>query len=439
MIDTKVFGSDQFNFDKKKLVEYKNCFDLTQETSCYGFVIEGTEPTGTKRKFIFKVDDAYYFFRLGVPTLFNYRIDFDNILEHGNSAAELLAITNISAWCGKKIYPVVAFYNSNSQLDATITKFALRVSSFNNIYSKVDYSPKFFLPNIKISSIDAQKFTTGNALLNVSASLLINNVWQDYEDVSLCKNKICDGFQLKAEHTLTRLDGVDSTKVNFTINYSDADNLVGQGTEIISRRNDLPDKFFDELDTEIYDDDIFPTRAEIHSVVDKSYIRTFDADPVTQADILQVLYGDSTFSDNPTSTCLVLLESLSDAEVFVSYYPDALHKTKNLGTGTGEVQQFTLTDAKINPETLQVQGAGKNIIPSAFDTETGKLFVKAAVGENIVATYDCGGEEDWLKLDELFAEDKLKCFVYRTTSQTTHAAVKILSAGVVDNFKLAWS
>ena len=439
MLDTKICGTDSFNFDKKNLVFYDKCFDLTQETSCYGFVIEGSEPVGTQRKFIFKVDDTYYHFKLGVPTVFNYRIDFDNILAYGNSAADLLAITNISAWVGKKIYPVIAYYNSDSPIDATVTKLALRVSSFNNIYSKVDYSPKYLLPNIKIASIDAQKFTEGNALLNVSASLLINNTWQDFEDVSLCKNKFCDGFQLKSEYTLTRLDGVDSARVNFTVNYSDADSLVGDNFEILSRRNDLPDKFFDELDTDIYDDDIFPTQAEIKSVVDKTYNRTFDSDPVTQADILQVLYGDSTFTNNPTSTCYVLLESLSDAEVFVAYYPDTSHKTKSLGTANGEVQQFTLPDAKINPESLQVQADGLNIIPSAFDTENGKLFLKAAAGQTLVADYDFGGNESWLKLDKLFAQDNLQCFVYRTTSQTTHAAVKIISATAVSDFKVAWS
>lgn len=438
-IDTKIIGQDKFNFATKILLESQNYLDLTQETSCYSFIIEGSEPLGTMRKFIFKIDDTFYYFKLGTLVQFNYYVDFDNVLEYGNSAAELLALQNISAFLGKKIYVICAMYNLDNPINPTVTNFGLRVSSFNNIYQKNFQSQEYNLPNKKIISIDAEKFTQGNANINTSGRIKVNNVWQDWTELNDLKYKICDAVQVKAEHTLTRLDGQDASKVNFKINYCDANELSGNKVEIIFIPEKLPDKFFDELDTEIYDDDIFPTESQIKSIVDGIYLPTYDSDPVTVADILQLLNGDSTFEDAKNSTCLVLLESRGEVESYVAYYPEKIHRFAEIGIASGEVDEISLDESKINPESLVVQADGQNIIPKSFDSLEGKIFVKAEQSQVLTAEYEVGGEENFLPMDLLFSDGTLKCFVYRTTSPTTLAAVKICSTAEVENYKVAFN
>lgn len=438
-IDTKIIGQDKFNFATKILLESQNYLDLTQETSCYSFIIEGSEPLGTKRKFIFKIDDTFYCFKLRTLVQFNYYVDFDNVLEYGNSAAELLALQNISAFLGKKIYVICAMYNLDNPINPTVDKFGLRVSSFNNIYQKFFQSQEYILPNKKIISIDAEKFTQGNANINTSGRIKVNNVWQDWTELSDLKYKNCDAVQVKAEHTLTRLDGQDASKVNFKINYCDADSLSGDKVEIIFIPEKLPDKFFDELDTEIYDDDIFPTESQLKSIVDGIYLPTYDSDPVTVADILQLLNGDSTFEDAKNSTCLVLLESRGEVDCFVAYYPEKIHRFAEIGIASGEVDEISLGESKINPESLAVQAGGQNIIPKSFDSLEGKIFVKAEQGQSLTAEYEIGGEENFLPMDLLFSDGTLTCFVYRTTSPTTLAAVKIVSTAEVENYKVAFN
>ena len=78
------------------------------ETSITGFNIEGTQPDGSKRRFIFRVDDKLVKFDGNNLVEFEYSLTPENILYNGNTAEELAAVTNIPAWLGKKIYPIIA-------------------------------------------------------------------------------------------------------------------------------------------------------------------------------------------------------------------------------------------------------------------------------------------------------------------------------------------
>ena len=102
------FGTDGFAFKRQSLLTAKQPFDTTGQTAIEGFTVTGTEPSGTRRRFLMRVDDKLYRFSAGNPVEYTGAGTFDDIIEGGNTAAELVAVDSIPTWLGKKIYVVIA-------------------------------------------------------------------------------------------------------------------------------------------------------------------------------------------------------------------------------------------------------------------------------------------------------------------------------------------
>ncbi|MBQ7705058.1 MAG: hypothetical protein IJT73_06510, partial [Selenomonadaceae bacterium] len=141
-LNNMAYGADSFNFTKRALLRSKTCWDLTGETSCAGFEISGTEEDGTKRRIIFELDDGKLY-KFGNAGLVEYeeRGEFEDIIEGGNTVAELLQLSSIPAFCNRKVYPIVALQADETAQVMPKIKMKLKVNCFNDRYSFNEYSP----------------------------------------------------------------------------------------------------------------------------------------------------------------------------------------------------------------------------------------------------------------------------------------------------------
>ena len=422
--------NDTYTFAQRAMLESKTCLDLSQMTSCAGFIVEGTQPTSTDRRFVFKVDDNLFCIKNGAVQFFNYPLTIDNVLNFGSTAEQLLEVQNLNTWLGKKIYPVIALYNDGSPIQPSV-KLSLRCASFNTTFTKTYLSPVYDIEGSKIISITADKILTGNATLNVRARILIDGAWQDWQELYTCRHKAADAVQISAEHIVTRLDGRDSAQLkNLQIKYIPRVGKCGDSI-LHTQKISLPDKLFKNTDAPIFDDDIFLTRGEISSVVDKSYLPVFDNDPVTRADMLKVIReGKQDFSETKLLTAYALVEhdelrdAVLSAKICLQDAPETFHV--NLGTADGSTQAFNL-GANVLPHTLQVRANGFNVIPVSFDSSTGILNVKAAGGTTLTATFSAQAAETFDDMQVQFTERNRTCFVYQSAAGKKFVTVKILA------------
>ena len=101
--NTMRFATDGFSFNKQAWLVSKTPFDATEQTNIDGFAVDGLQPAGSMRKVMFLVDGQLTRFVDGVPTPAGGEVTLDNVLTNGNTAAELLSITDVPAFVGKKI------------------------------------------------------------------------------------------------------------------------------------------------------------------------------------------------------------------------------------------------------------------------------------------------------------------------------------------------
>lgn len=433
-----MLNHDYFDFAVRTLIQSDDYFDLTQETACTGFVIEGTQPSGADRKFIFKIDNNFYRFKADSLANFNHAVDFDNVLDYGNSAAELLALTDLSVLVGKKIYLITALYAPDDTKIPTAT-VGLKVSSFNNIYSKIDYSPEIPVAG-KIISVAGNKILSGSATVNLRARLKTDD-WSDWQDLSLCKNLPANVIQFSAQHTLTRLDGVDASKAEISAQAVEPDTFTGDTSTFTTKILTLPEKYFKAIDAPIFDDDIFVAAEDIQSIVNGSYIATYDPDPVTAENIDIVLRdGLQNFSGLKETTCIALVNHDRPAtlKAYICYYAPPESAVVNLGAATGSLQNFNLSQEKIDPTTLQVQADGDNVIPFSFDSSQKLLRVQAPEGSQLVARFNYNQPaEVWQEMILHFGEDRQSCFIHQTATPQEKVAVKLVGDNI-SSLKIAF-
>lgn len=431
-----MLNHDNFTFAKRALLVAKSCLDLTQVTSCTGFAVEGSQPPNTDRRFVFKVGDNFYYFKNQVPTQFDFEISFDNVLRYGNTAAELLAVNNLHFWLGKKIFPVIALYSEAADAQPRV-KLGVKVSSFNDIFTCSTLSPVFEINNSKILSIAVEKNLQGAPVVNCRARLKLGDSWGDWQDLSLCKNQKADAVQFSADYVFSKVDGSQAARPVFAADFQ-ADSRAGTSA-LLTKHIELPTKLFKAIDQPIFDDDIFVPRAEIKSVINKTYAPAFDADAITQTDIKNVLRpGNLDFADLKALSTFALIEHsmLADSiiKAYVCYLDKPEHFSGSLGTATGYLQSFDLEKDFIDLDTLQVQANGENILPVNFDSALALLQVQAPKDAELTISFDYNTpQESWSEMQVFFQDDLQTCFIHQTTAPKQFVALKfveISSSGV---------
>ena len=379
--------TDNFKFRRQSLLLTTTPINLTNETSVTGFSIGGTEPTDCKRRFLFEVEGKLYKFTGNSIIQVDCDKVIDEVLENGNTAAELLAVTDTSTWCGKLIYPIIALdAPANSSVMPTV-KLAFKVKSFSDVYQTAEFSPIYELgESARFISVDFEKAVTGGATATLQARLRQDNVWTDWMSLDDAKNKICQAVQLKANYSVTSSSGSSSAQI---------------------------------------------TNAEIFYTRDSNKITSYTS-------ILYLKPED--FSDN-LSVCYVLVNhSLlmnCDLKAFVCYDDAPFEKSEVLGTGSGLVQNFSVEDG-IDFDSLQVQVGGINTFDYTLNTSTKTLSITAPAGKEISISYKYNlAAENWQEMDLQFSKfdsnfnssSWISRFVHRleTVDKSKVAKVKVVA------------
>lgn len=388
-VTTMQAGTDTFAFKRRALLKSRACFDLTDETSCAGFIISGTEPPNTRRKIIFQIDDQLYKFNNGALILYEERGEFADIIEGGNTVGELLELQTVPDFVGKKIFPIIALEADETAQVMPKISLRLKVNCYNDRYIKTEYSPVYNLRDgAKIKEIRSSIYTNGNATVNLYAR--VNNPvtgWSDWKFLPEITNAPATQIQFKAVYRVVTLDGSDFGAVNYIqVLYStDGEKLSGSTQEIISLAQD-------------YDHDL------------------------------------------KTAYLLVKHSELVDAElkayVNLSAAP-ARRENILLGVGTGEEQTLSLAynavvDKNVAQDSIHLEIDGKTFTDFYFDTENSTVTLKADAGAEIYGSWDSGlDSENWreMELDYSQAQDNYFAsrFIYRTNEENKKvAAVKIV-------------
>jgi len=344
---------DTFALMKESLLTTTAPIDLTQETSVTGFEIGGVEPATSQRRILFQVDGRIYRFEGNNLMQVDCDKTVSDVLEKGNSVAELLAVTDISSWCGKLIYPIIALRSDASAGVMPSIKLAIKSRSFSDIFQKSQLSKVFNFDCLTtITAINFTKSVTGGGNAVLQVRLLQGDEWSNFLSVDDALNQSCRAIQLKALETVTSTTGSSSAQIT--------------SVEIETCRT-----------------------GEVTSAVGAIYFKPED------------------FSED-LATCYVLIKhkflANNDLKVFVSFADLPTEKDAVIGVGTGSPQSFQL-DSGIDLDSFIVTVDGVRTLDFTFNATSNNLTLTADSGKNIAVSYKYNlTAENWLECEKQFTQ-----------------------------------
>lgn len=383
-------GSDTFQFRRQALLKTTDPLITKRETAIRGFTISGTEPEGTNCRIIFEVDNKLWYFTNDGLTQFPYYAELADVLEHGNTISELLAVNGIVRWLNKEIYPIIALDAPRNAAVQPKIKLGLKVECNLDEYQREKLSPVYELKHnagsaARIISATFNKANVGNATSTAKIRLRdINGTWGDWLDFSDAENAEACAVQFKAQYTLTTLDGTDIAKI-FDVNISYV-------TDANSAANTL---------------EIFTT-------------------PIESTDDLGTCYA------------MIKHSELLDAEIkaYIKYQtPTKRRENILIGRGINAMETYYLgtnggIDRNINQNTLHISAGGRNIVDFYYNLENCSVNLQADEGVEIRASYEYNIDaENWLEMagDISQVYDNglyMTRFVYRPSEGKKISAVK---------------
>ena len=200
-------------------------YQLAQGAEVVGMQVSGTEPEGTERRILFKVDGVWNRLEItdGVASLSpctkaadangsgdtgasqkvalgDDDVTATYVLEHGNTVAQLTSVTSAPALNGKAIYVAVAMHAT--EVAEAMPTFALgfKTRQMKDVYEFSCTTQEYPLKGYTIASIDYQPIVKENGSVDVSASVRTNDTWSK-------------------ELTLDELKGMSGDCVRFHITY----------------------------------------------------------------------------------------------------------------------------------------------------------------------------------------------------------------------------
>lgn len=353
-INTMRFGSDNFNFRKQSLLTTSKPWDTTGKTDVEGFELAGIEPADSSRRVVFQVDGKYYKFDDKMNLVeYTGSVDFEGVLENGNTVDELSKITACQFWVGKKVYPIIAL---DSEPNATIfptLKIGLKTRCNKDQYSHDEESAEYTLASRgnekilpRIIDITTKVSTAGKASVKVQVSVKkADGTWSDYMDLTAAKDSQTTAVKYKATYSVSTLDGTDTAHIDsVTIRYTTGSSSVsGDTAEIYSITNN-------------YEDGLQYCQALIkHKALIDSQIKAYVS-----------------FRDEPKERKMI-----------------------SIGTGNGKEQTLILgengvADKGINQNKLSIFVDGKPNYNYSYNTETSEITLTTENNVAISATYEYG-------------------------------------------------
>ena len=218
----------------------KTALNFTNNNVVNMIDIAGSEPADTKRRFAFKIGDKYV--KLDTDgtavNLATQAITVNSVLTEGNTAAELTALTNIPAFVGKMVYPVVALYAPHTANVMPSAGISVRAGVNTAQYTKTEYSQEYHLSDspVFVVSALADVATTGGAKVDVTARIKSDGSWGNYMALADVGMKRATDIQFRANYSVTTLDGSDTAKLNAaTVTYTSGTAIAnGVTTDIVT-------------------------------------------------------------------------------------------------------------------------------------------------------------------------------------------------------------
>lgn len=368
------FGTDTFQMNRQGLLTAKTPLDATTVTSVTGFTISGEQPENTERRIAFKIDGELKKFSGSDLVRLSGDETFDNIIQNGNTVAELLALTNIPAFVGQKIYPIIALSASDSAEEMPTIKLALNGVTNSQQLTKTVETAEMNLTTAdgstpQIISVTTSETCTASGSISVSVALKNNDTWGEFIPLADAAEQVADAVKFKIVYSVDAVGNEHSAKLNsITVRYNSG-TLTVTGTD-----------------------------AAIYSVTQN-------------------------FEDD-LQTCYVvvrhqrLIDSSITADVAFRSQP-LTREFKSVGTGTGSSATFNLGDTDIVPNSLRLFVNGNPFANFDYDSAAGTVTANVANGAVITASYQYGGgAETWhamtKEIDQQVYPDgaRMTCFTF---------------------------
>ncbi len=345
---------------KKALLVADTALNCSKFDAVDRFVISGKEPTDSKRRVIFKIENVFYRFNNNQLEVFGRDVTVNNVLNYGNTVDTLtsLAEANLTtAFAGKKIYPIIALRAYADAEEFPTIKLGLEGRTFQDTYvntiTPTDDDAIYKLgdePQV-ISEITADTTLKGNATIEINVRLRNGEEWSAYMPLAQAVDKQADAVQFQIKSTVTTTDGTDSAKANSITVYHAAGQTLVTGS---SAR-------------------IFSTVENFEQDLQGCYL-VVRHDPLIDSEII----ASVNFMNEPKQRELI-----------------------EIGTGTGSRQELTLgvngnPDKNIVASSIKLYVDAKPFNNFDFSTEISTVILTATQGAIISASYEYDyGVENW--------------------------------------------
>ncbi len=355
------FGTSTFNFNHGAFLIAKEPFDARNQTAVEGFTISGAQPTDTDRRIIFKIDNKLYKFDGSNLVTYDGAGEFDDVISNGNTVSELTALTDIPAFVGKQIYPIIALFAHVNCTVMPSIKIALKVRKSTETYTLTKTSPEYALltndGTPRITALEKSDTCTGDASADVKIRIKNADTWSDFMKLEDAIEQDADSIQFQYTFNVTEIDGEDSAKINgVTYNFA-------TGAAAVSGSN-----------------------ADLYSIV-----QNYESD-------LQTCY--LVVKHDP------LVDSTIKAYVNFMAAPQR-RELITIGTSNGSFQTLPLgvnnvKDIGIDQHSIRLYADAVPLLDFDYNVETSEVTINVANGKVITASYDYGhGSETWLEMDKV--------------------------------------
>ena len=229
--NTMRFGTDEFNpYIRQALLVSSTPVDLSDFNRLDQISILGNQPDGSKRRFMFKMGDKVYKFDGQNAVEYTGSVTIDNVLQDGNSAAQVEAVRSNKVLVGNKIFPIIALY-SDSQ-DSPSAKLVFTASSaIEELDSTKEMTAQYFHDadiNPEGGRVDGTVLgfswdidTNGDASAGFKVQLLQNGEWSNYLTLTEAKGQNAQGIRSKWYYHVDAANGINSVKINkFRVHWS---------------------------------------------------------------------------------------------------------------------------------------------------------------------------------------------------------------------------
>lgn len=226
--NTMRFLTDEFNpYIRQALLVSNVPINLTNFTHLDKFTVQGQEPEGSKRRFMFKIDDKIYKFSGQNLVEYTGTVTADNVLSSGNTAAQVEAVKNNTALAGKKIYPIIALYTEGQDTPTARIVAQASVSDETLDLQEEHTNMNFHEPDVeqrvtgKILGFDWDVDITGDASAGFKVKILpeIDGEWTDYLTLTEALGRTAVSVKPKYYYHVDAVNGTNKVQIKYFYAY----------------------------------------------------------------------------------------------------------------------------------------------------------------------------------------------------------------------------